>query len=83
MVKQNDAITAGLDLCRDRLGVDGSAVIPSVVGLIYSSIGTCGNCKYWVQHPTNENLKRCAGDNGCEVTGEDFFCASYEKKKGK
>lgn len=35
---KDEAIKMGLDLCKERLGVDGSAVIPELVCAIYGDI---------------------------------------------
>ena len=54
----------------------------------------CGTCKLWIKAiPTKdiEELKlekqtplmKCAGNNGCKITGPKFFCANWEKSKGK
>ena len=42
---------------------------------------TCATCKYWTRFSDKHNLRKCLGDNGCNVTGDKFFCASWEKIK--
>jgi hypothetical protein len=36
-----DTIRKGLNICSEALGVDGSAVIPSIVGMVLEEIGSC------------------------------------------
>ena len=39
---------------------------------------TCGTCKMWVKSNNSPSLMRCAGNNGCEITGDTFFCGNWE-----
>ena len=43
--------------------------------------GSCKTCESWVTSQNNPSLKICAGDNGCQLTGENFFCANYKRAK--
>ena len=41
-----DSIRVGLNMCQDILMVDGSAVIPSLVGKVLEDIGECSTCQH-------------------------------------
>jgi len=41
-----DQIRVGLNMCKQALQVDSSAVIPSLINKIYKERGTCQACKY-------------------------------------
>jgi len=93
MIKKH--IDIGLDLCSKILGVDGSAVIPSLVVRIYKDIGSCETCKWC--HSTEHSYKRANGEtmhyveHNCEVRGLDNpscsrveltdYCSDYERKE--
>jgi len=79
MINKEDAfVLFGVDV--DKWNSDYEKSIINCINKIYDSIGTCRTCKYWHQHQTNENLMVCDGDNGCAITGDKFFCSSFENK---
>jgi len=43
---KDEAIKMGLDLCKERLGIDGSAIIPELITSIYDTIGQAEKPKY-------------------------------------
>lgn len=44
------------------------------------NVNTCKTCKFWIKSERNPTLMKCAGSNGCELTGENFFCGNWEKQ---
>jgi hypothetical protein len=71
-----DTIQKGLNICKSTLGVDGSAVVPSIVGMVLEQIGSCKTCA----HLDAVDVCQCKqamydvwmGDN------LDWFCAEYK-----
>ncbi len=47
----------------------------------FGTTKTCGSCRLWAWANKEKTLKKCAGDNGCAITGPAFFCANWEKSK--
>ena len=82
---QNDFISNGLDLCRDRLGVDGSAVIPSVVGGIFAEFKnrTCDNCKWLSDLGFCVNFKSIGYGKDIfeDSIKSDIGCNKFERKE--
>ena len=69
--------------CSCVLGKDRDSNYHEIIDKIYDYFekNNCGNCKYWTRFSDKHNLRKCLGDNGCNVTGDKFFCASWEKIK--
>jgi len=84
-----EAIHLGLNLGTKVLGVDASAVIPSVVGYVLKSIGECETCKFGIEvdGPYDEIKKEYVDCNECgynsepEIKPKGHFCAWYEENK--
>jgi hypothetical protein len=73
-----DTIRKGLNICSEALGVDGSAVIPSIVGMVLEEIGSCKECI----HRNDVNI--CTADG----TGQDYvgnilewYCPKFERNE--
>ena len=51
------------------------------ISLLNKPADTCSTCKFWVKSQKNTTLMKCDGDNGCELTGPNFYCGNWEKTK--
>jgi hypothetical protein len=72
-----EAIQKGLNICSASLGVDGSAVIPSVVGIVLEKIGSCKECR----HLDAVNVCQCKQSMYDTWMGDnlDWYCAEFER----
>ena len=71
-------ILEGLNMCRDILQIDGSAVIPLVVTNTLNEIGSCKICKHLEPSKVCMNPQamydKYMGDN------LEWYCAEYEPR---
>ena len=82
-----EAIQVGLNLSKEVLQVDGSAVIPSVVGLVLDLVGDCSTCKYGVEYGERYNedtgeygeVIQCLFKTTFSFNSPRHFCADYKK----
>jgi len=83
MTKDNiarEAISIGLNLTKNVLGVDGSAVVPSIVGKVLENIGECTTCRYGIEvDGDDEDIIECEYNSEPEYKPLKHFCAWYEK----
>ena len=74
-----EAIRVGLNLSREALGVDGSAVIPSVVGFVLKSIGSCGECELSMSTMAGIELIACKQDG--IIHDKTWYCPEFKRKE--
>lgn len=44
--------------------------------LFNTDTNNCSSCRWWIKANQEGTLMQCAGDNGCELTGDKFFCGN-------
>ena len=73
-----DQIHTGLNMCRKALDVDGSVVIPSLIGKIYEERGTCQACKHIDSLGICRN-KQSMYDTDMSDKMDWWYCAEFER----
>jgi hypothetical protein len=74
-----DTIRKGLNICSEALGVDGSAVIPSIVGMVLEEIGSCKECI----HLDAVDVCRCRQSMFDTWMGDnlEWYCAEFKRNE--
>ncbi len=73
-----DQIKVGLNMCKQALHVDGSAVIPSLIGKVYEERGTCQACYYLDIVGVCRN-KQSMYDTDMSDRMHWWYCAEFQK----